>query len=290
MEEAREHAFRSRDRRAIAIALRNLTFQYLRAPSTTHDLGRLRVDTEEAARIFREFGDQRNLVLVLAGLARIRTVAGEADAVESLQESLSLADELNDQLSTTFTAWHALLISDNRLPAETTARLLGIVEALQARMDRTNGFSFDDAFTGALDRETVRRMSDLGRRELGEAAFAEALEAGRAVPLERIPAEVLSLVAQMEATPVAAPPPLAEAGHAESELISPREREVLALIAEGHSNKRIAEELFIAPTTAKFHVTSLLNKLGADTRAQLVAIAAQQGMLAPVDPYRMSAL
>jgi DNA-binding NarL/FixJ family response regulator len=51
------------------------------------------------------------------------------------------------------------------------------------------------------------------------------------------------------------------------------------LVAEGLSNKEIAERLFIAPTTVRFHVTSLFNKLGAGTRARLVAVAAERGML-----------
>lgn len=56
--------------------------------------------------------------------------------------------------------------------------------------------------------------------------------------------------------------------------LSPREREVLALVAEGRSNKAIAAALFVSPNTIKTHVASLLTKLDADTRAQLAAIAA----------------
>ena len=63
-------------------------------------------------------------------------------------------------------------------------------------------------------------------------------------------------------------------------LLSPREREVLALVAQGRSNKEIAEALFVAPSTVKTHVTSLLTKLDADNRAQLATIAAQRGLLA----------
>ena len=58
--------------------------------------------------------------------------------------------------------------------------------------------------------------------------------------------------------------------------LSPREREVLALVAEGRSNKAIAAALFVSPNTVKTHVASLLTKLHADTRAQLAAIAARQ--------------
>ena len=58
--------------------------------------------------------------------------------------------------------------------------------------------------------------------------------------------------------------------------LSPREREVLALVAAGRSNKAIAEELFISPNTVKTHVASLLTKLQAGSRAHLAAIAARQ--------------
>jgi DNA-binding NarL/FixJ family response regulator len=56
-----------------------------------------------------------------------------------------------------------------------------------------------------------------------------------------------------------------------------REREVLRLL--GNSNKEIAATLHISERTVKFHVTSIFNKLGADTRAQAVAIAAEQRLL-----------
>ncbi len=61
--------------------------------------------------------------------------------------------------------------------------------------------------------------------------------------------------------------------------LSKREREVLALIAAGRSNKEIGHELSISERTARFHVTSILAKLGATTRAQAVAVAGQRGLL-----------
>ncbi len=62
-------------------------------------------------------------------------------------------------------------------------------------------------------------------------------------------------------------------------LLSARERGVLRLVAAGQSNRQIAKTLAISERTVKFHVTSLFNKLGADNRAQAVAIAAQRGIL-----------
>ena len=67
--------------------------------------------------------------------------------------------------------------------------------------------------------------------------------------------------------------------HSGRDVLSKREDEVLTLVAQGLSNKQIANQLSISENTVKFHVTSLLNKLGADSRAQMVAVAAQRQLL-----------
>jgi DNA-binding CsgD family transcriptional regulator len=61
--------------------------------------------------------------------------------------------------------------------------------------------------------------------------------------------------------------------------LTPREREVLALLAEGASNKTIARRLGISVHTAKFHVGSLLDKLDATGRTDAVAHAARLGVI-----------
>lgn len=58
-----------------------------------------------------------------------------------------------------------------------------------------------------------------------------------------------------------------------TDALSPREREVLALVAKGHTNKAIAEALFVSPNTVKTHIASLLGKLQAETRVQLAVLA-----------------
>ncbi|HEX9986844.1 MAG TPA: response regulator transcription factor [Thermoanaerobaculia bacterium] len=60
--------------------------------------------------------------------------------------------------------------------------------------------------------------------------------------------------------------------------LSPREREVLALVTRGQANKEIAAALGITERTVKFHVTAILNKLGAENRAQAVALAKERGL------------
>jgi len=61
--------------------------------------------------------------------------------------------------------------------------------------------------------------------------------------------------------------------------LTARERDVLRLIADGLPGKQIARALGISERTVKFHTASLLRKLGADNRAQAVALAAERGLL-----------
>jgi DNA-binding NarL/FixJ family response regulator len=63
--------------------------------------------------------------------------------------------------------------------------------------------------------------------------------------------------------------------------LTDREREVMALAAEGLSNDEIAGRLFVSPATAKTHVSRAMVKLGARDRAQLVVIAYETGLVRP---------
>jgi two-component system, NarL family, nitrate/nitrite response regulator NarL len=61
--------------------------------------------------------------------------------------------------------------------------------------------------------------------------------------------------------------------------LSPREHEVLTLVAAGHPNKAIARALGISEHTVKFHVSALLGKLGATSRTEAVTLATRRGLL-----------
>ena len=63
--------------------------------------------------------------------------------------------------------------------------------------------------------------------------------------------------------------------------LTPREREILTLVASGLSNDDIAERLVISPATAKTHVNRTMMKLAARDRAQLVVIAYETGLITP---------
>ena len=64
-----------------------------------------------------------------------------------------------------------------------------------------------------------------------------------------------------------------------AESLTPREIEVLELLAEGRSNKSIAERLGISDQTVKFHLASILGKLGASTRTEAVRLAVRRGLI-----------
>ncbi len=61
--------------------------------------------------------------------------------------------------------------------------------------------------------------------------------------------------------------------------MTPRETEVLALVAEGLSNKTIADQLGISDQTVKFHVASIAGKLGAANRTEAVRRAVRRGLI-----------
>jgi DNA-binding NarL/FixJ family response regulator len=68
--------------------------------------------------------------------------------------------------------------------------------------------------------------------------------------------------------------------------LTAREREVMAMAAEGATNNKIAERLFLSPLTVRTHIQRAMTKLHARDRAQLVVIAYQTGLVQPVPPSR----
>ena len=81
-------------------------------------------------------------------------------------------------------------------------------------------------------------------------------------------------------TPVGAPPvDPAPPMEGEGGRLSPREREIVGLLAQGMGTEAIAERLVVNPTTVRNHVQRILAKLGAHNRLEAVAAAARQGIL-----------
>jgi len=93
------------------------------------------------------------------------------------------------------------------------------------------------------------------------------------------PEMLTKLVSVFRARPAeTTPAPLEPASGPSPDLLSPREREILLLIARGDSNKLIARALDIAETTVKIHVQHILRKLGLSSRVQAAVYATSRGL------------
>jgi DNA-binding CsgD family transcriptional regulator len=135
-----------------------------------------------------------------------------------------------------------------------------------------------------LDHTELTRATIAARQALEAAAQAATAAAERARSVATALDEALAVLENAEGVTALAPS-RAELPR-QHEMLSPREREVLALVAEGRSNKAIAEALFVSPNTVKTHVGSLMSKLHAGSRAQLAAIAMRQSLSPGLSPTR----
>ncbi|MEV1044773.1 AAA family ATPase [Streptomyces sp. NPDC049916] len=127
------------------------------------------------------------------------------------------------------------------------------------------------------------RQAHAVARELGARPLAEAIEqlAGRArIPLGTTgaagtehPGAAADDGAAAPTGPTATEETAAATAAVESFGLTPREQDVHRLVAAGHTNRRIAEELFISPKTASVHVSNILAKLGVSSRGEAAALA-----------------
>jgi DNA-binding NarL/FixJ family response regulator len=177
-----------------------------------------------------------------------------------------------------FVPWLAAVLLVGHLPAEQVARISGGIAALTEQSAAIGGRTAIDIFGSPHHHLVLTQAVAAARRTLGEAAFGAGEASGRALSLAELIDELVALLEDGEHT--LAPALGAEPARQSDSLISPREREVLALVVAGRSNKEIAAALFVSPYTVKAHVSSLLAKLDVDNRAQLATIAMRRGLLA----------
>jgi DNA-binding NarL/FixJ family response regulator len=149
---------------------------------------------------------------------------------------------------------------------------------------------------GALDETSAARILILTTFDLDEYVY-QALRSGASgfVLKDIPPADLLAAIRVVAAGDALLAPSVtrrliaefahrpgpAQAAPAALDVLTDREREVLALVARGLSNGEIAQHLVVSPATSKTHVSRLLTKLGARDRAQLVAIAYETGLVIP---------
>jgi DNA-binding NarL/FixJ family response regulator len=133
----------------------------------------------------------------------------------------------------------------------------------------------------ALAASLVQRVCLAPAREalqarMGQEDLDAAVRAGRHLSFPRV-AELLQEVLEGALQEGSHQEPEGERHHAG--VLSSRELEVLQLVAQGLSNKQIAQQLIVAESTVRYHLTSIFNKLGVDTRTHALAVAAQRGLI-----------
>jgi predicted ATPase/DNA-binding NarL/FixJ family response regulator len=245
------------------------------------DLARLRGDPGdaharylEALPILRDIDARPEIARCLAGLGRVATDLDAAGlARQHLADSIRLSRSTGSRIGVArgLEAFAALAVLERR--PERAVQLTAAASALR-----------EAAGLPALAGARVERYLASARR-LGEPAIERLWAQGLALPGEAAITLALEMPSPQEANGSPHPGPGAMAGPAAGDhapagprpsALTPRERQVAALVAGGHSNKAIAEELVISPATAARHVANILAKLGFSSRAQIAAWATGQ--------------
>jgi predicted ATPase/DNA-binding CsgD family transcriptional regulator len=227
----------------------------------------------ESLELLRAAGGLHHLMLAVGALADVYGRLGRLDEARDLfRQGLALGRSGADPITAVWVATFALAFLVERGQADQALPLLAGLDAYTA--------SFGYQRT-PLEQVTFDRAAVTARAQLGEARAAKAWAAGRPAPpgeIVRAAADLFDVAVNADSLVPASASRARRAGHG---LLSAREQEVLALVAQGRSNREIADALVITENTSKYHVTSLLNKLGANTRAEAITRAVALGLLSP---------
>jgi DNA-binding NarL/FixJ family response regulator len=193
-----------------------------------------------------------------------------AEAVDG-ESAVALAREHRPQV----------VLMDIRMPRvdglQATAAITSDPGLAQTRVVVLTTFELDEYVFGALRAGASGfLLKDIEPDDL--VAAVRVVAAGEALLAPRLTRRLIE--AFVAGSPVAADGPVGPTSR-ELEKLTPREREVLALVGRGKSNAEIAERLVLSPLTAKTHVARLFSKLGARDRAQLVVTAYESGLVVP---------
>ena len=209
--------------------------------------------------------------LLEQAIAKVRELS-DAEQDAAAQQGLEASSRLQDRRLLLLESNHVVWwLAGEQGEPEQLAVLLGAAEAMGEAIECVAG--------GGWETRTPAAAAALQAR-LGQERFAAARREGRALSFAQI-SDVVSLVLN-EVGARGAGAEESSAQRRQHTLLSKREEEVLRLVAEGLTNKEIAQRLFVTENTVKTHVTSLFNKLGVDSRARAVAVAAHQGFLEAV--------
>ncbi len=231
------------------------------------DLERAEALLQESLALSRDVQDKWRIALSLHSLGMVAFRRGNYDRAAGLYaESLALASQVQDRWIADDCLDGLAAVACVRGHYEHAARMAGAADALREMLGyRPLG----------EERSDHDRCVATARVGLGEAAFGAAWAEGRTMTLERA---IAGALAAGESITVKAKTASKPAGGKGVDLLTAREREVAALIAQGKTNREIAIILVITERTADTHVQHILNKLGVGSRAQIAGWAVAHGL------------
>ncbi len=254
----------------VALALRNLGELATAAGDSAG-----RAVLEESVALFRTVGDGWGLALALTTLGQVAATGGDGlGAAAYFRESLSLFRDLGDQQGI---AWGLAALGGLAVAAGAPIRAAQLFGAADAVLDSISA-RLDPVDRAALERNRAAAQAALdaaGWDAAGAAGRHLSLDAAIALAGEPLPQPVASGGWRLESHNSA---PAAARHPAAADDLTPREREVLGLLAAGLPDSQIAHRLSLSPRTVQTHVRAIYSKLDLATRSAATRYAIEHGL------------
>ena len=222
----------------------------------------------ECLSLYQELGDELRVARTVGWLGLLTFWSSDdQDLAEGFfKEGLALDREIESWEYVAYCLEGFAGLAGARAQWARAARLWGAAEALRTNIGAPH--------TPEARRYYERSMA-AARSQLGEAAWEAAFAQGSAMSAEEAAEYALSEEDPSERLPVG--------GETDDPLdpLTAREREVAAMVAQGMSNRQIAQELFLSEHTVKRHISKILRKLGLASRAEVAAWATEGLPLTP---------
>jgi non-specific serine/threonine protein kinase len=257
LEDFRDLAEEMADKTSLAFAFSGLGEVAIRQGNHERAISLL----EEGLELNRERGDKWGTAASLGSLGWVALRQHDFKRMKDfIDESLAIRTEISDKGGIAWCLEKLAEAKYEQLQFEDAARIFGYAESVRAPVGSVIDPSDQPEYT--------RLISGL-RSALGMDAFTALWAMGKTMPLE----DVIGLA-------LSEPGPSMEASRTKKDEfggLTTREREVAVLIAEGKSNREIAEAMTVGVKTVETYVTRILNKLGFDSRVQVATWLVKKG-------------
>ena len=244
------------DQNGAAWAMQNLGYPIM----MQGDIARAVELFEQALGIHVAYGDRYGIAFTHAKMGRaFLQQGGDIRSATHYAEALNEFRALRDLWGATYVLEEVGWLALRSGQAERAARLMAATEALR---------DADGVRLTPVSQAHRERALASARSRLGDAGFAAVSAEGARMGLEQAAAEGFAALHGVHEVPAAGEVSLTR-----------RERQVLALLVEGKSDREIGAALELSPRTVGVHVSNLLGKLGVESRTAAVSVAMRQGMV-----------